>query len=97
MRDALISKKEVIEKLKYLEPFKKSDDIFEDIRSIIDAMKPQGEIGVDVGYWMPVPSDEPCWRCRKCGHAVEVQTYYCDMCGTRNYHKEVYDKLRKQS
>ena len=96
MKDALISKKEVLEKLVYLKPFRKSDDIFDDIYSVINSMKSRGEIAVDVGYWWPVPSADSCWRCSKCGHAVEAMEYFCPKCGDRNYPKEVYDKLRRE-
>lgn len=35
MKDDLISRKEVIEKLKYLEPFRRSETIFKDIYAVI--------------------------------------------------------------
>lgn len=95
MKNDLISRKEVLEKLKYLEPFRKSATIFRDIYEVVNEIPARGEIGVEVGYWIPVPSDEPCYRCSKCQAATMFREDYCCKCGQKNYSKEVYDKLRK--
>ena len=96
MRDALISRKEVLEKLSYLEPFRKSATIFRDIYEVVNEIPARGEIGIEVGYWMPVPSDEPCYRCSKCHHATLFREDYCCKCGQRNYSKEVFEKIRME-
>ncbi len=95
MKNDLISRKEVLEKLKYLEPFRRSETIFRDIYAVVNEIPAKGEIGVGVGYWKPVPADEPCYRCSKCNHSTMFREDFCCKCGNRNYSKEVYEKLRK--